>query len=101
MSNFLLPLAQTDEWANSFLGLDSDERFVILLVALGCSTGLLITLGCVFAGVWNSVKLKQIESELKQDMLDRGMSADEIEKVIEAKPKEGIDRWIDSWKKSK
>jgi hypothetical protein len=34
-------------------------------------------------------------------MLDRGMTAEEIEQVIEARPKEGIDRWIATWKKNK
>ncbi len=42
---------------------------------------------------------QQIEAELKQDMLDRGLSSEEIEQVIEARPREGIDRWINSWGK--
>ena len=101
MNEFLLPLAQSDVWADSFFGLDDGERFVVILTVIGCSTGILISLAGVFAGVWSSVRHKQIEAELKQDMLDRGMSSEEIEQVIEATPKEGIDSWIASWKKSK
>ena len=101
MSEFLLPLAQSDAWADSFFGLDAGERFVVVIVAIGCFTAVLIVLSSLFAGVWHSVKHKQIEAELKQDMLDRGMSAEEIEQVIEATPKEGIDRWIASWKKNR
>ena len=97
----LLPLAQADAWAESFFGLEGDERFVVVLVVIGCSTGVLLGLAGIIGGVWNSVKNKQIEAELKQDMLDRGMSAEEIEKVIEATPKEGIDRWVDIWAKKK
>jgi hypothetical protein len=101
MSEFLMPLAATDAWSNTLFGLDSDERFVLVLVAIGCTTAVIIVLSCVFAGVWSSVKHKRLEAELKQDMLDRGMSSEEIEQVIEATPKEGIDSWIASWKKSK
>jgi hypothetical protein len=101
MSGYLMLLAQSDPWADSFFGLQEDYRFVLLLVVIGCSTGLLLVLACVFAGVWSSAKHKRLEAELKQDMLDRGMSAEEIEQVIEATPKEGIDSWIASWKKNK
>ena len=41
------------------------------------------------------------EIEFKREMLDRGMTAEEIEQVVEAKPKEGVDRWIDTWKRKK
>ena len=101
MRELLMPLAQSDAWANDFFGLEAGERFVVVILVIGCSTAILIVLSCVFAGVWSSVKHKQIEAELKQDMLDRGMSAEEIEQVIEAAPKEGIDRWIASWRKNK
>jgi hypothetical protein len=97
MSEFLMPLAQS-WWNDLAIG---EEQFVIVLTVIGCSTGLLIVLSSVFAGVWSSVKHKQLEIELKQDMLDRGMSAEEIEQVIEATPKEGIDSWIASLKKNK
>ena len=99
MSEFLLPLAQSDAWADNFFGLDSEGRFVVILVVIGCTTAILISLGGMFAGVWHSIKHKQIEAELKQDMLDRGLSSEEIEQVIEARPREGIDRWINSWGK--
>ena len=88
MSEFLLPLAQSDAWADNFFGLDSEGRFVVILTVIGCTTAILISLGCVFAGVWHSIKHKQIETELKQDMLDRGLSSEEIEQVIEARPRE-------------
>jgi hypothetical protein len=101
MSEFLMPLAQTDKWTESFFGLDSDERFVLVLTAIGCTTAVIIVLSGIFAGVWSSMKHKRLEIELKQDMLDRGMSSEEIEQVIEATPKEGIDSWIASLKKNK
>ncbi|MCH7751720.1 MAG: hypothetical protein IH898_06140 [Planctomycetes bacterium] len=41
------------------------------------------------------------EIEFKREMLDRGMSAEEIEQVIEATPKEGIDHGMEDWAKKK
>ena len=64
-------------------------------------TGIIITVTCVGLGVWHSIRQKQIEADLKQEMLDRGMSAEEIEQVTEAQPKEGVDRWVDIWAKKK
>jgi hypothetical protein len=100
MNELQIPPAQT-EWKDILLGGGSEEQFIIVLTVIGCATAVIIVLSCVFASVWSSVKHKRLEAELKQDMLDRGMSAEEIEQVIEATPKEGIDSWIASWKKSK
>jgi hypothetical protein len=84
--------------ANSiFSGFDPDHRFVLTIIGIGCSTALVMALGGAFLGVWHSVKEKQIEADLKRDMLDRGMNAEEIQQVIEAKPKTGFDRWMGSW----
>ena len=52
--------------------IDDDQLFVVLLVAIGCGTGGIIALVGIAAGVWSSVRQRQIESEMKQDMLDRG-----------------------------
>ena len=38
---------------------------------------------------WSLVKKAELDASLKQTMLDRGMSADEIERVLRAKGKEG------------
>ena len=39
----------------------------------------------VIAGAWVKVSCHREDSTLKQTMLDRGMSADEIERVLQAK----------------
>jgi hypothetical protein len=56
-----------------------------------------LILAGVLGGMWKAVKEKQIEADLKRDMLDRGMSAEEIQQVIEASPQSGFDRWMGSW----
>jgi hypothetical protein len=44
-----------------------------------------------------------VEAEMKRDMIERGMSADEIAKIIEAAspPEDGTQRWIASWARKK
>ena len=81
----------------------SDQWFVIAMVVIGCGTGVLISLAGITASVVNSVHRRRIEESLKQDMLDRGMSAEEIVKVIEsaAPPEDATGRWIASWCKKK
>jgi hypothetical protein len=77
----------------------SDQRFVLTIIGLAGAVFLILILGGVIAGVWSSFKEKQIEADLKRDMLDRGMTPDEIVKVIEAKPRSGFDKWCQSWTK--
>lgn len=92
-----------DAWATTFFGLDPDKRFVLLTIAMGCLTGVICTLAVFISGTINSVHRRRLEADMKRDMLDRGMSADEITKVIEAAapPEDGTQRWIASWAKRK
>ncbi len=100
----LMPiLAQaTDPWANTFFGLDSDKRFVLMIIAIGCATGVICTVvGCV-SGALSSIHRHRLDTEMKQDMLDRGMSAEEIARVVESsQPKDFLDRWAASCGKKK
>ena len=104
---YLLAQTASDAAANvtestGFLsGFDEDHRFVLTIIIIGCVTVGTIALTGVAAGVWSSVRQKQIEADLKQDMLDRGMTADEIEQVVSARPKEGLDHWMEVWAKKK
>src|SRR3989304_10389678 len=92
----LIPiLAQAaDRWANTFFGLDEDKRFVLMIIAIGCATGVICTVvGCV-SGAASTMHRHRMETEMKRDMLDRGMSADEIAKVVESsQPKDFLERW--------
>lgn len=81
MSWLPLLVAETDYWAQSFFGLDDGKRFVILIIAISCGTGFLTALG----GMGMSILRHRADNELKRDMLDRGMSAEEITQIISAK----------------
>ena len=102
-STLLLAAASSDPWADTFFGLDSAQRFVALLTIAGCVTGIIVgTAGILFSAL-NGIHRRRIEAELKRDMLDRGMSADEVVKVIEAAapPEDATQRWIASWCRKK
>jgi hypothetical protein len=80
-----------------------EHRFVLLIVGIGCGTGIILgTLGIV-SGAITSVVRRRAEMELKRDMIDRGMSAEEIAKVIESAtpPEDATQRLIASWAKKK
>jgi hypothetical protein len=52
-----------------------------VLVVFG---GLLIGLVAVVGGIWGDVRKKEILAGLKHDMLERGMSSEEIQQVLDA-----------------
>lgn len=84
-------------------GFDPNQRFVLVLVVFGCALTLVISLAGITAGVLNAVHRRRIEEGLKRDMLDRGMSAEEIVKVVEAAspPEDAASRFVASWCKRK
>ena len=86
----------TDPWANTFFGLDPEKRFVLMIIGIGCATGILIALPSVVLNLVGNIQRHRINIEFKREMLDRGMSADEISKVIESTPlpEDGIGRWF-------
>jgi hypothetical protein len=46
--------------------------------------GLLIGFVAVVGGIWSGVRKKEIAAGLKHDMLERGMSAEDIRMVLDA-----------------
>jgi hypothetical protein len=91
--------AASDPWADTFFGLDPNMRFVALLTLIGCVTGVIISLaGILYSGL-DAAHRRRTEANLKREMLDRGMSVDEVVKVIEAvsPPEDAAGRWIASW----
>jgi hypothetical protein len=56
------------------------SRPEIAAIVMGC----LIPIVIVSVSVWAKVRRNQDNNDLKKSMLDRGMSAEEIEKVMNA-----------------
>jgi hypothetical protein len=92
------------DWATSALSeLDPDKRFALIVVVVGCATGVICTLVVFISSTINSIHLRRVEADMKREMIERGMSAEEITKVIEAAmpPEDATQRWIASWAKKK
>lgn len=93
----LFLLAQTaGGW---FDGFEPNDRFALTIIALACVTAVAII--CVI-GVFHLVETlrkSNAEMDLKRDMIDRGMTAEEIKQVIEAAPmpEDGFGRMMAAW----
>ena len=59
---------------------DSGELIGLVAVAGGLICGIIGT----FMGIWLELRRTEIAGALKQEMLNRGMTADEIRTVLEA-----------------
>jgi hypothetical protein len=91
----------SEYWKDTFFGLDATQRFVLMIVAIGCVTGIICTIVGVVSTTVGSMHRHRLDAEMKRDMLDRGMTADEISKVVEAsQPKDFLERWACQKKKT-
>lgn len=88
------------DWATDLVsGLDAGQRTGILIVAIGCGTGIVLGVAGIIYSAFDAVHRRRTEIGLKGEMIERGMSAEEIAKVIEcaAPLEDATDRWIASW----
>jgi hypothetical protein len=102
MSAWLTGIPVLADWATSALSdLDPDKRFALIVVVVGCATGVICTVVTMASGTINSIHHRRVEADMKRDMIERGMSADEITKVIKAAmlPEDAPQRRIASWAK--
>jgi hypothetical protein len=60
------------------------ELIGFVAVAGGILIGLVCGLAGILTGCWEKIRRTEIAAALKRDMLNRGMSAEEIRTVIEA-----------------
>ncbi len=65
-----------------FDGLMLHPEYLIPIAAIVC--GCVVALVAILSGMWRGVRRAEVEATLKQDMLNRGMSVDQIERVIRA-----------------
>jgi hypothetical protein len=62
-------------------GMNGEDRTLVVAMILGTVVGIVAIIGSTI----NRMHRRNAEIALKQDMLDRGLSADEIERVLAAK----------------
>jgi hypothetical protein len=66
----------------SIAGAIERDPVPILGIIFGCTAGVLVVVAGAWAKAWSRVRAAEAEASLKQDMIARGMNADEIERVI-------------------
>jgi hypothetical protein len=71
-------------WTQQFFGLEQGQRFTVMIVAIGCSTGVILGLAGIIYSAVDSVHRRRLEATMKREMIERGMSAEEIAKIIKA-----------------
>ena len=86
MNTMFLLLAETDQWADYFFGFDSGMRFSLLVILLcGITTVVVVSIISITSTI-SSIHRTRAETQMKREMVDRGMSAEEINSIIEAGP---------------
>jgi hypothetical protein len=97
--SLVLGQAVDGQAGNLLSGLSPDQRTGILVVAIGCATGAILGLGGMIYCAVDSMHRRRMELGLKREMIERGMTADEIAKIIEcaAPLEDATQRWIASW----
>ncbi|MCA9253512.1 MAG: hypothetical protein R3E58_02400 [Phycisphaerae bacterium] len=55
-------------------------QFPQIAIVMGCLTGMTVIVGVI----WSQVERAKSKDELKRSMVERGMTAEEIERIIEA-----------------
>lgn len=66
------------------LGNNSGAVLAVLITVIGASAVTVISSVCVLSAMWRSVRVREEENDLKREMLARGMSVDEIVRVMGA-----------------
>jgi hypothetical protein len=74
--------------ANFLDGLTGGDKSQVL-VLLGAFVALVIVTGIVH---WSRVRRAEIETEFKRELLDRGMSIDEIDRLLRAGGRSSLDK---------
>jgi hypothetical protein len=77
---------QIGSWADFVVGIDPHQRWLILVIAISCSVGLIISLAGIVMKSITSMQRHRADTALKREMIERGMSADEIATIIQASP---------------
>ncbi len=101
--NTMFLIAETGAWSDILSGIGPDQRFGLLMIAMAFGMGCILGLAGIVSGTIGSIHRRRSEMDLKREMIERGMSADEITKIIESAPppEDATQRWIASLAKPK
>ena len=70
------------DWLGSLLNVETPAKFFVLITLIGCAAAVLITLFVQVARYASH----RAELSFKRELVDRGLSVDEIERIASTKP---------------
>jgi hypothetical protein len=70
------------DWLGSLLNAETPAQFFVLIALIGCTAAVLITLFVQVARYASH----RAELSFKRELVDRGLSVDEIERIVSTKP---------------
>ena len=74
----------TNVW-QFLMTIDADERFPLAVVAIVFGTLLLVAFVAIIAGTIRSMHKHRLDDALKRELIERGMEAEEIERIVSAR----------------
>jgi hypothetical protein len=88
-----LILAETsDKPFQSLLDLSPNDRLPVVIVTIVFSAGIIVASVAIIGGLLHTYHRHRLQADLKRELLDRGLSPDEVVRVIQAAPaKNGVD----------
>ena len=82
------PILQLLDPYDAMYKVNSEGRTIVLAMIPGTLVGIVAIIGSTI----NRIHRRNVDAAMKQDMLDRGLSADDIERVLAAKSPEPHNR---------
>jgi hypothetical protein len=81
-----LLLADTGGGFQSLLDVGPGDRLPIVIVSIVFGAGIIIASVAIIGGYVHTFSRHRLEADLKRELLDRGLSPDEVVRVIESSP---------------
>ena len=67
---------------NSLLNVDSPAKFFVVIALIVCGAVVLVAIVVLLS----TLSTHNVELQFKRDLVERGLSVDEIERIVSAKP---------------
>jgi len=88
-----LLLGATSGW-DLFTNFSPDQRFALVIIVVGCATAIIISTVGIVGAIVGATHKRRAEMDMKRELLDRGMNAEDISRIVESTPPQSfLERW--------
>ncbi|HEY4233146.1 MAG TPA: hypothetical protein VGM76_06955 [Lacipirellulaceae bacterium] len=88
----LMLAANGDNWLQSLLDVSPNDRLSVVIVSIVFAAGIIIASVAIVGGFVHTYSRHRLEADLKRELLDRGLSPDEVVRVVESSAGKGVNR---------